>query len=280
MSWDGYGYEYGYEHEHRRIEDAERLRTELGEAEAQTRETFLNLDNQRLSRLLHAYRLRYGQRQYEYCIVTLPKWRSGRQKMSGLVAERIFDLLPRFVTSSERQQIAEKLWKHLSPGSDNKLLVSPKSSPAEVREALDDYARRYIRSYNFPDQLRDRFAWIANRDVDLTQRLLNHFQQMEYHIAAETIRVRLPIITEKLSTLDRGLTATATEEIRVGKHRLKIVFTAAAKEDDRPQSRSVRIARQNSEALHAADAATDDDNMGCFVWILIVGAILWLLNQL
>ena len=240
----------------------------------------MNLDDQRLRRLLHAYRLQHGERSYEYCVVTLPKWRSGRSKMSGLVAERIFDLLPQFVTSSERQQIAEKLWKHLSPSSDNQLLVSPKSSPEEVREALDDYARRCIRSYNFPDRLRDRFAWIANRDVDLTQRLLNHFQQMEYYIAAETIRVRLPIIAEKLNTLHKGLTANATEEIRVGKHRLKIVFTAAAKADDKPQARRVRIARQNSEALHAADAATDDDNTGCLVWILVVGAILWLLNQL
>ena len=165
--------------------------------------------------------------------------------MSGLVAERIFDLLPQFVTSRERQQIAEKLWKHLSPSSDNQLLVNPKSSPKEVREALDDYARRYIRSYNFPDRLRDRFAWIANRDVDLTQRLLNHFQQAEYYIAAETIRVRLPIIAEKLNTLHRGLTANATEEIRVGKHRLKIVFTRRC--EGRRQASSTSCANRTAE---------------------------------
>ena len=290
MSWDGTGYEYGYEHARRHIEEAERLRAELGDAEAQTRKTFLNLDNQRLRRLLHAYRELHGERQYEYCVVTLDKWRSGRVQMSGMVAERIFNLLPQFVTSGERQQIAEKLWKHLSPGSENQLLVSPESSPEEVRDALHDYAHRYIRSYKFPDQLRHRFAWIANRDVELTETLLNHFQQMEYQIAAETIRVRLPIIAEKLSTLGRGLTATASEEIRVGKHRLKIVFTTVAGKDEGPHARRARVepldmehlrARQrNMEASRSRDGASaGDDNMGWLVWIIAAGAILWLSNQ-
>lgn len=286
-AWDGYGYEYGYERARRHIEEAERLRAELGDAEAQTRETFLNLDPERRRRLLHAYRRKHGQRPYDYCIATLDKWRSGRRKMSGMVAERIFDLLPRFVTPGERQQIAEKLWTHLSPGSDNQLLVSPGSSMEEVRGALDDYARRDIRSYNFPDRLRERFTWVANRDVKLTERLLNHFQQIEYQIAAEAIRVRLPIIQEKLSGLDKGLTATATEEIRVGKHRLKIVF--AAKKDEGPQSPAPRVqvidtetlrARQRSMEQAAANAPASEDNyVGCFIWLLIAGLIIWLANQ-
>ncbi len=286
--WNGYGYEYGYEHARRHIEEAERLRGELGDAEAQTRETFLNLDEQRLRRLLHAYRQQYGQRPYEYCIVTLDEWRRGRRKMSGMVAERIFDLLPRFVKPDERHQIAEKLWKHLSPGSDNQLIVSPGSSPEQVRGALDDYARRHIRSYNFPNRLRERFTWIANRDVQMTERLLNHFQQIEYQIAAEAIRERLPIIEEKLRGLGKGLTATASEEIRVGKHRLKIVFVA--KKDERPQPLGPRVEpldmeplrerqRSTGEASRASAPANDDNSVGCFIWLLVAGLIIWLLNQ-
>ena len=282
--WDGHGSEYSYEHNQRRIEEAERLRAELGDAEAQARDTFLNLDAQRRLHLLHAYRERHGQRQYEYCIATLDRWRSGRVKMSGLVAERIFDLLPRFVTPGERHQIAEKLWTHLSPGSDNQILVRRDSSPEQVRSALDDYARRHIRSYNFPDRLRERFTWIANRDVRVTESLLNHFQQIEYRIAVDAIRVRLPIIEEKLRTLGEGFAATATEEIRVGKHRLKIVFTSGrAKGRGHPAPRvetlDMEALRKRQQATSRGASAGGDNYVGCLIWLLVAGLILWLMSQ-
>lgn len=279
-NWDGYDYEYGYERARRHIEEARQLRAELGDAERQTRDTFLNLDQQRLDRLLHAYRERYGQRPYEYCIVTIDKWRSGRRQMSGMVAERIFDLLPRFVTPDERQQIAGKLWKHLSPGSDNQLVVSPKSSPEDVRSALDDYADRYIRSYSFPSNLRDRFTWIANRDVELTEKLLNYFQQMEYKVAARAIRVRLPIIEEKLRALNNSMTATVSEEFLVGKHRLKIVFTNPKDETPQPHVELLDMKTPRVRQQTGTRTSTDDDNpVGCLVWLLVIAALLWLVNR-
>lgn len=285
MTWHGSGYEYGYEAEQRNIEAARRLRAELGDAETQTRQTFLSLDSQRLRQLLHEYRRLYGPRPYEYCIFALPRWQSGRIKMSGMVAERIFNLLPRFVTPTERQQIAEKLWTHLSPGSDNQLMVSPGASAEQVRDKLDDYAHHHIGSYRFPAGLRARFTWIANRDVELTEKLLNHFQQMEYRVAAEAIRVRLPIIKEKLRALSSGMTATVTEEICVGKHRLKIVFAAPKDKTRRPHvemldMNALRERQRTMPPRAGTSTATSEDNyVGCLIWIIVALGILWLMNQ-
>ena len=259
---DSYGYERAIQH----IEEARRLRAELGDAEAQTRRTFLNLDSRRLHDLLEAYRQEYGQSPYEYCLHALPAWRSGRRKMSGMVAERIFNLLPRFVTSDERQQIAEKLWRHLSPSSNMSLRVNTASRPEEVRKALDDYARRFIKDYEFPDTLRARFTWIANNDVQLAQELLNYFQRREYGAASRAVRMRVPLIIEKMNRLSGGLRGTATEEIRVGKHRLTIIISGSARDGVRLEERTTTT-------------TTTGDEWGCFWLFLVGGGLLWLLNS-
>ena len=182
-----------------------------------------------------------------------------------MVAERIFSLLPRFVTPDERHQIAEKLWKHLSPGSDTRLVASPDSRPEDVRKALSDYARQHIRDYEFPGNLRRRFAWVADGDVQLTQKLLNYFQHREYEVAAEAIRMRLPSIARALSGVGGGLTATAAEEIRVGKHTLRIVIRSDAEH-------GVRL----EDPRAAAKSEEKREMIGCLVWLVLAGLFFWL----
>ena len=282
-----------YERARRHIEAAERLRRELGGAEAQTRRTFLDLDYERLDALLEAYRLTYGESAYEYAIETFPRWRSGRRKMSGMVAERIFNLLPQFVTRPERHEIAGKLWKHLAPGSDMCLVLSTKSRPEDMRDALDRYARQHVRDYTFPETLHRRFTWIANQDVQLAQQLLNHFQQMEYRVAVDAVNQRVPVIARILTEMDGNLVGTATEEIRVGKHRLQIMIRGDAREEVRLEPRNVvdesaarhdqdearyqaaqrQIAKlSKTNATRTAKTKTDDSSGCMFAIILIVGS--------
>src|SRR5215469_5747346 len=85
-----YGRERALEH----IAAAKRLTAELGGMDQGVKAYFFSLSPVELSSILNEYQGKYGRSAREYAEQTIPKWRSGRVQMSGMVAERLFNLLP------------------------------------------------------------------------------------------------------------------------------------------------------------------------------------------
>ena len=91
-------------------------------------------------------------------------------------------------------------------------------------------------------------------------------------MASGAIRTRVPVIARTLTELDGSLTATAAEEINVGKHRLKIVIRGDAESNVRLEE--PRTAREE----HKPTGNVASDNVGCIGWLTLIAAGLWLLN--
>src|SRR5713226_2467806 len=85
-----YGRERALEH----IAAARRLSAELGGMDQGVKAYFFCLSPTELSALLDEYERKYRRQAREYAADTIPKWRSGKVQMSGMVAERLFNLLP------------------------------------------------------------------------------------------------------------------------------------------------------------------------------------------
>ena len=49
----------------------------------------------------------------EYAANTIPKWRTGRVQMGGMIAERLFNLLPPRMPLAVKYKLVEGLWHHV-----------------------------------------------------------------------------------------------------------------------------------------------------------------------
>lgn len=186
--------------------------------------------------------------------------------MSGRVAGRVFDLLPRFVTAGERLEIAEKLWRHLRPGSNMRMRVGLDVSEEELGRALREYAAAYIRDYAIPESMSERFDWIADHDVETRQELLNHCQTLEWRIAERAVSARIPAIAGMLAQMGRNLSGTAREEIVVGKHRLTIVMDG--EHEDGIRLEDPRVVPDVVSRGSTSGSCLSDDNLGRLLfWI-------------
>src|SRR6266700_1037152 len=100
----------GIEHAMRHIEEARELSRELGGTDEDVKEYFFSLRSSQLLRILDAYEGQYGKEARKYAEETIPAWRSGRRKMSGQNASRLFHLLPRFMPLERKYALIESLW--------------------------------------------------------------------------------------------------------------------------------------------------------------------------
>src|SRR5690554_3074455 len=85
-----------YEHARKHIEEAKILSEELGGSDKDVKDFFFGLKGNQLDAVLDSYEKNFGLKAREYAELALPQWKSGSKKMSGLVASRLFSLLPGF----------------------------------------------------------------------------------------------------------------------------------------------------------------------------------------
>src|SRR5687767_12306685 len=84
----------GIERARQHIAEAQALSAELGGTDEDVKQYFFTLSPEKLSLVLDAYQRKHGLERRVYAEQTLPRWRSGRVHMSGMVASRLYSLLP------------------------------------------------------------------------------------------------------------------------------------------------------------------------------------------
>ena len=100
------------------IREAKELSRELGETDTDVKEYFFSLSPSQLRPILNAYERQYGRGAREYAEETIPEWRSGRRRMSGQNASRLFQLLPRFMPLERKYKLVEALWMKFATRSE------------------------------------------------------------------------------------------------------------------------------------------------------------------
>lgn len=213
------GYERALEH----IREAEVLSRELGGTDQDVKQYFFSLSPAQLREILDKYERKYGMYAREYAEKTLPSWRSGKVHMSGMVAERLFNLLPPMMPLEAKFRLTESLWKHVGPSSNKKYYVGHDVNIEEISQRVKEHLEEVVTHYQIPSSMEERFNWLSHGDVGIKQQLLNHFQQLEKQLLSHALEIELPILLNHLNSEKGNLTTNITQVLKVGKHEVQVI---------------------------------------------------------
>lgn len=218
----GYQSSYdGNEAARRHIQEADEFSREIGGTDTDVKAYFFSLPYGDLDSLLTEYGRLYGQVAEDYARETYTAWRSGQRRMSGLVAKRLFSLLPKRMPLSLKYQLAGNLWQHFGPSSNHAFVVGVDTPvdyiAATVAETLDEV----VASYSIPPNLAARFDWLAEGDVKVKEQLLNYFRRQEKALAVEKVKQELPILQNQMRN-HSGVTELVRSVLQVHKHQVAI----------------------------------------------------------
>lgn len=144
--------------------------------------------------------------------------------MSGLVAERLFNLLPARMPLGEKYRLTEDLWRHYGPSSRKVLRVGSDSTLEEIVTVAESHIDEVVTEYQIPQVLEQRFRWLSADDIGVRQQLLNHLRQMEKDMVVQAVRMQLPVMLEHSQSERGNLIHRIAQVVRVGKHELEVVI--------------------------------------------------------
>ncbi len=246
----GYGnYNAGAEAARRHIEAAAELSRELGGTDKDVKEYFFNLPPNKLEPILQAYGKRHGSSARSYAEQTMPKWRSGRTQMSGLVAERLFNLLPPRMPLETKYKLTENLWEHFGPTSKKRLRIGLDGEVDEAVEIVRSHFDEVVLGHKIPDELERRFNWLSGGDVSVKQDLLNHLRSMERQLLTEGARIQLPAMLTHMQADSAGRTTRMAQILKIGKHELELLID--------PKAQGVALEEYKFERANGASGLSD-----------------------
>ncbi len=215
-------YYSGYDRARQHISEAEKLTRDLGGMDQEVKRYFFGLSPYELEFILDDYGQKYGRSAQRYAERTVDSWRSGAVKMGGMVASRLFDFLPPRMPLKVKYEIVEGLWRHVGPSSYKKFWVGPDAGPSDVADIVRRHVEITIDSYNIPDDIEQKFSWLASGDSDAKQVLLNYFREIDKKLVVEASGARLSVLIDHLNAQSRDISARAVETFTVGKHVVEI----------------------------------------------------------
>jgi hypothetical protein len=223
-----YGYhDAGREAARQHIREAEQLSRELGGTDKDVKEYFFSLPPHELAGVLDSYGRKYGSSKQDYAEQAMPRWRSGRTKMSGLVAGRLYDFLPPRMPIKTKYNLVKTLWEKFSPRSHKVLRIGPDAHEPNVITAVQNHIFETITNYNIPEPLGMRFKWLSMGDVTVQQQLLNHFLEIEKKQAVELTQVQLPVMLKHLRQSGDKI-HRLNQCIEIGNHKFDLAFDKKA----------------------------------------------------
>lgn len=126
-----------------------------------------------------AYEKVHGTQRREYAQEAHIKWKTGRTKMSGMVASRIIDLLPPFMPVDLKLQLVEKFWLNSQKFREVYLLAPQGTDSAVVSSYLKENYAPAIEELKIPDSMKKRFTWLAAQDAVIVERLISAVKAVE-----------------------------------------------------------------------------------------------------
>ena len=201
------------------IDEAKSFSMGIGGTVSDVKEYFFNLTPYDLDIIFNDYTKKYGSSASSYAKSTYKKWKAGSTQMSGLVAKRLFDLLPPRMPTEKRLELAKKIWQHYSPRFETSFTVGPEADINIVVEAIQSRLEKASQSYKIPDRIKEQFDWLSAGDVKTKENLLTYFLDLEKQVAAAKLKIELPMLQKQISEFEHQ---TISSKIRVRIHRSSI----------------------------------------------------------
>jgi hypothetical protein len=271
----------------RHIEEGRELSLVLGGTDRIVKNFLFNLQGEALASLITEYGKKYGSLRREYAEETLPKWRSGRVQMSGVVAARFYAVLPPQMPLALKYEIAEQLWKHVGPSSQATLRFGDDASPDELLIQISDYIESVVDDYTIPNSLSQTFDWLSSEDVQLKQQLLNHLRKIDKDLVVQAGDLQVGVMLRHRFGENTEYIGSFTHVLSAGKHELTLVAdpktsgfvlenrrVTAVKEVVLPTGAYGRFARSRGRR----DKTDKNEQIVCWIIAIIVVIVIFALN--
>lgn len=257
------------------IEEAKELSRELGGVDSDVKDYFFSLSNQELSPIFQEYEALHGTEARKYAEKTIQKWRSGHVHMSGMVAKRLFKLLPPRMPLEKKYHLTTNLWKHVGPSSKKTYYVSPNAEIDVIIDTVRSYLEQVVVEYKIPDEMKRRFDWLSQGDVEVKQELLNFLRKQERNLLTNTLKNQLDTLQSHLQETNGEVTHHIAQVLKVGKHEVTIVL------DKRVEGITEKPPQSAPPYRPSASAKRNDlnsDNLNWLWWAIGGLLLLWLLG--
>jgi len=242
----------------RHVEEARQFEREMGGTVSDVKKYFFGLNNTELNAVFAAYGGKYGALPEDYARKEFPRWKSGSTKMSGLVAKRLFEFLPPRMPLATKLELAGNVWRHFETGSSRHYTVGPNAEPNLVIDRIRDTLTSVIQDYHIPENVKNRFDWLAGGDVYVKEHLLNYFRQMDKKIATDSLDAQLPVLQAQMRN-HSGHTGSIHTTVQIHKHSVQIWIDP-------------RLNAEFREGQPERRASTSSSTSGV-IWFLVVAAV-------
>ena len=218
------GRDIGREQAERHIREAEELTAELGGTDQDVKKFFFNLKGAELEKILVQYQKEHGTQAAEYARNVMPRWKDGRRRMSGMVASRLFALLPLYMKLKDKLDLVENLWKHVGPSKQILVSAGSQSNIDDILQTVRAEIEKLTTNWSIPATLEARFNWLSQNDSVTYQKLLSHLQSKEKELGLNIIEKQIPIIKAKLEESWKETTSRLSYIVDVGKQSVELRF--------------------------------------------------------
>lgn len=156
----------------------------FGEAVGNIKHAFLNLDPSHLQELLDGYGDKYGASAASYAQRTFPKWKKGEVELSGKTMERLIELVPPYLSSSERYELLVKVLKQHKKVTTRQVrinLYQPDEGFRELNDVLSTLKATDQLAY-LPAEVMRAATWLYNNDITSARAMLAQADRAENNI--------------------------------------------------------------------------------------------------
>lgn len=219
------GVNKGLEAAKRHIEEAHVLSQELGGTDKDVKQWFFNLPNSERDKVFIKYTNEHGHEAGDYARTTFNDWKTGKRQMSGMVAARLFKLLPPIMPLATKYQLVDSLWNHVAP-TKKRLIKAGITTPVnEIIDALTKEVRDLSVNWEIPESMKKRFEWLAQQDSQTYQQLLQHIKEVEKYQGEKILKEQVPILKHKFESDLLETASRLSYIVQVGKQSVELRLT-------------------------------------------------------
>lgn len=208
------------------IEQYRQLRLKLGSALDDIEKLFFAMDKPRLDNLLFEYGCLYSEKAQNYAIETIPKWKNRSTKMSGQTAERLINLVPKYLDDNERYALLKNLYeanRSREYHSIEVVLGVPEINikMAELERVFDSLCRKPFEQA-LPSHIRDIMRWVCDENSELQRRIMAAIEQEESCMIISFARKEIDNLKKLIRHNDHNLKAEHDIQLPFGSIKVRI----------------------------------------------------------
>jgi hypothetical protein len=118
-------------------------------------------------------------------------------------------------------ELAGNVWRHFGASSTHHFTVGPNADEKQVIERIRETLTAEIQDYNIPENVKNRFDWLAAGDVSVKEHLLNYFRKMDREIATDSLHEQLPVLQAQMRN-HSGHTSSVHTRMQIHKHSVEV----------------------------------------------------------